>query len=75
MNGYKPNSLSVDKRYIAVLPDVWGEEAERIGGELPFLYDIDKRAWLHVSCDEDDMEKKVKDFLGADYPEPEPQKS
>lgn len=55
--------ISVDKRYTFILPDVWGEEAKRIGEALPFLYKISTKETLHVDLAVEDMREQVKAFL------------
>lgn len=53
--------IKVDEKYVLALPDVWGEEVERLGGVLPFLYDGENI--LHVDHEQNDMQEKVEEFF------------
>lgn len=58
-------NIKVDERYILALPEVWGEEAERIGETLPFLYDDATGNTLHVDTTLDGMRELVEKFIDA----------
>ena len=53
----------IDERYILALPDIWGEEANRIGEKLPFLYDDATGSALHVDAKNTNMAETIKKFL------------
>lgn len=58
-------NIRIDERYILALPDVWGEEAERIGEKLPFLYDDASGSALHIDAKVEDMREQVEKFITA----------
>lgn len=58
-------NIKIDERYIFALPDVWGEEAERIGEPLPFLYNDDLGTTLHVDATLDNMREQVENFINT----------
>ena len=57
-----PEAEVID-RYILVLPEVWGEEASKIGAKLPFLYNIETGEALSVNHKVKNMSDIIRDFL------------
>jgi hypothetical protein len=57
-----PEAEVID-RYILVLPEVWGEEASKIGAKLPFLYNVETGEALPVDHNVENMSDIIRDFL------------
>lgn len=55
--------LAVDERFTWALPDIWGEEAKKIGVPMPFLFDDCTHEAMHIDHTDEQMYDKIKDFL------------
>lgn len=55
--------MEYDDRYILALPDIWGEEVEKIGAAVPFLYCPEDGSYLELDAESEGMKKKVQEFF------------
>lgn len=57
--------VEYDDRYIAALPDIWGEEVKQIGAKVPFIYNPETGESLSLDAEKEDMKQKVQAFFGG----------